>query len=91
LDGFLIPGFGINMNSNVSYYYFDANQADIKKVDIKSASSTSLGAGVEYKRLSLEARYYNKRNLLSSTPTEYADYSRFSVILGYKFMKKKFK
>jgi hypothetical protein len=91
LNGFVIPGFSIDMSSGISYYYFDANKANIKTVDVESGSSTSLGAGVEYKRFCLETRYYTTRNLLSNHPKEYADYNRFSVVLGYKFMKMKFK
>ena len=91
LNGFVIPGFIIDMNSGISYPYEDAHQVGKRSVDIKSGSSASLGAGIEYKRFSLETRYFTKRNLLDSHPSEYADYSRFSVILGYKFMKKKFK
>jgi len=91
LNGFVIPGFVIDMNSSISYYFKDANPAKQKSVDIESASSASLGAGVEYKRFSLETRYYTTRNLLDNHPSEYADYSRFSVVLGYKFVKMKFK
>jgi hypothetical protein len=91
LNGFVIPGVVIDMNSGISYYFKDANPAAAKQVDIESASSTSLGAGVEYKRFSLETRYYTNRNLLSNHPSEYADYSRLSVVLGYKFFKTRFK
>jgi hypothetical protein len=79
------------MNSGISYYFKDANPAKQRSVDIESASSASLGAGVEYNRFSLETRYYTTRNLLDNHPSEYADYSRFSVVLGYKFVKMKFK
>ncbi len=90
LNGFLIPGFVIDMNSGISYYFKDSNVYQ-KPADIESSSNASLGAGLEYKRFSLEARYYTTRNLLNNSASEYADYSRFSFILGYKFMKMKFK
>jgi len=90
LNGFVIPGFVIDLNSGISYYFKDANPAKQRSVDIESASSASLGAGVEYKRFSLETRYYTTRNLYNHS-SEYADYSRFAVVLGYKFVKMKFK
>ncbi len=91
INGFVIPGFVIDLNSGISYYFKDSNPAQQKSVDIESASSASLGAGVEYNRFSLETRYYTNRNLLDNHPSEYADYSRFSVVLGYKFVKMRFK
>jgi hypothetical protein len=90
INGFLIPGMAINTNSSISYFTFYSNMITEKTVDIKSSGSASFGAGVEYKRFSLEARYYSDRNLLNSA-SEYADYSRFSFVLGYKFLKTRFK
>jgi len=91
LNGFFIPGMAINMDSNVSYFTFFSNMKSEETVDIESATSAALGAGVEYKRFSLETRYYTDRNLLNNHPSEYADYSRFSFVLGYKFLKTRFK
>jgi hypothetical protein len=91
LNGFIIPGFAIDMNSSIEYYSFFSNMKSKNTVDVESSSNASLGAGAEYKRFSLEARYYTNRNLLSNHPYEYADYNRFAVVLGYKFMKMKFK
>jgi hypothetical protein len=90
LNGFVIPGFVIDMNSGINYPFTYANTTKQLSQNIESASSASMGAGVEYKRFSLETRYYTTRNLYNHS-SEYADYSRFSVVLGYKFVKMKFK
>jgi hypothetical protein len=89
LNGMVIPGMSINMNSSISYFTFYSNTVKEKTVDINSASNAALGAGAEFKKFSIEARYYTTRNLLDNS-TEYADYNRFAVILGYKFLKTKF-
>ena len=91
LNGFLIPGFVIDINSSISYYFKDSSSPYIKTPDIESATSAALGAGVEFKKFSLETRYYTNRNLLANRSLEYADYSRFSVVLGYKFLKTRLK
>jgi hypothetical protein len=91
LNGFVIPGFVIDLNSGISYPFTNANTTKQRSPDVESSSSASLGAGVEYKKFSIETRYYTNRNLLANHPLEYAEYSRFSVVLGYKFMKMRFK
>ena len=91
LNGFLIPGVAVNMNSNITYNTFFSNTISEKTVPIESSSCSALGAGIDYKQFSIEARYYTKQNLLSNSASEYADYSHFSFILGYKFLKTRFK
>ena len=90
LNGFVIPGFAINLNSNVGYYVHFSNTNDSKTLDLKSSASAALGGGVEFNRVSLEARYYTNRNLLDGQAIGTADYSRFSIVLGYKFVKTRF-
>ncbi len=91
LNGFLVPGFAVNMNSTVDYYTYFSNVKEMKSVDISSSGNAAVGGGIEYKRFSLEARYYTNRNLLKDQPSESADYGNFSVVLGYKFLKTRFK
>ena len=91
LNGFIIPGVALNLNSQIEYYTFFANMTDIKTVDVKSSGSAAFGGGVEHKQFSLETRYYTNRNLLSGQPSESADFRSFSIVLGYKFLKTRFK
>jgi hypothetical protein len=91
LNGFVIPAFAINLNSKIEYHTFFSNMTDVKTVDVASSGSAALGGGVEHNRFSLETRYYTSRNLFSGQPSESANYSRFSVVLGYKFLKTRFK
>jgi len=90
LDGLVIPAMSINMNSSISYYTFYSNMISEKTIDINPAGNSALGAGAEFKKFSIEARYYTTRNLLDNS-TEYADYNRFAIIVGYKFIKTRFK
>ena len=91
LNGLIIPAASMNLNSKIEYHTFFANMTDVKTVDVASSGSAALGGGVEHKRFSLETRYYTSRNLFSGQPSESANYSRFSVVLGYKFVKTRLK
>jgi len=91
LNGFIVPGFAMNLNSKIGYYSFFQNVKSPNTVDIKSSGSAAFGGGVEHKRFSLETRYYTSRNLLNGQSIGSADYSRLSIILGYKFIKTRLK
>ena len=85
LNGFYIPGVAINFNSTVKYTP-DTNVQ--KSFAVKSKGNLAFGGGVDYKRFSMEARYYSNRNL-SDEPFIDPVYSRVSVILGYKIFSNK--
>lgn len=87
LNGFYVPGFGVNMNSKVEYTDPDGIKSTLK---IAPSGNFAFGGGFEYKQFCLEARYYAKKEILSGSKIESSEYNRFSVILGYKFMQKKF-
>jgi len=88
-NAFYIPSSAINMDSKIQYY--SISQADRPKITIETASNYALGAGYEFSKFSVEARYYTQKDILNNHNFESADYNRFSFILGYKFMKKRFK
>lgn len=80
LNGFYIPGFAMNFNSTVKY----TPETNVpKSFDVKSNGNVAIGGGIDYKRFSMEARYYANRTL-SDAPYLDPVYSRFSIILGYK-------
>lgn len=91
VNGFIIPAMTMNVNSSIRYFTSYSNMVSEKTADIESAGSASVGAGVEHKRFSFESRYFTTRNLFNNHPTEYANFNRFSFILGYKFLKTRFK
>ncbi|WP_166444575.1 hypothetical protein [Dyadobacter bucti] len=52
-------------------------------MEIGTGSNAAFGAGFAAGKLSVEARYYLKRNVESSFMNIDADYTKFSLILGY--------
>ena len=79
LNCFYIPQFQINLKTTI-----ESNQQ--YKYALSSSANWSFGGGFEHKRLSLETRYYTVRNMMQFNYF-HADYSRFSIILGYKIFK----
>ena len=94
LNAFLIPGLSINLGSKIEYTI--APDESTGPNNIISSSNVAFGGGFDHKRFSFEARYYSSRNISKDEFTFNAsssstDYSRFSIILGYRFMEKKLK
>jgi len=87
LNGFYVPGFAMNFNSQIMYIQ---NTGLEKDFDVKSAGNVAFGGGAQHKRLSVEARYYANRNLLKDHSFLDPGYSRFSIILGYKIFNAKY-
>ncbi|WP_439583191.1 hypothetical protein [Dyadobacter bucti] len=54
-----------------------------RSMEIGTGSNAAFGAGFAAGKLSVEARYYLKRNVESSFMNIDADYTKFSLILGY--------
>jgi hypothetical protein len=88
LNGFYISQASLTFNSTIDTPPTNNN---IATYDISSGDSFSIGAGVEYKNISTEARYYTNRNLMNLHSEWYTDYNRLSVIIGYKILKVKHK
>ena len=55
-------------------------------LDISTAGSFSIGGGLDYKRLSMELRYYTTRHLLLDYANWQSSYQRFSLLLGYRII-----
>jgi hypothetical protein len=88
LNGFLISSLALNLNSKIEYNNPETSPRSTK---ISNSGNVAVGGGFEHKRFSLEARYYTKKDILKNNNDESSDYNRFSIILGYKFVKTKLK
>ena len=53
--------------------------------DISTRASYAWGGGFDFRKASLEFRYNTKRDFLADYPYWDTDYTRFAVILGYRF------
>ncbi|MCX6222219.1 MAG: hypothetical protein NTZ69_14670 [Bacteroidia bacterium] len=80
LNGFYISRLSVNFNSSIHNSTYPISE-------ITTGASYAVGGGFNYKKISLEARFYTKRNLLKSYSYWKTDYSRFSFIIGYKLSK----
>ena len=79
LNGFYVPGVAVNFNSQITYKLVGN---DIP-FDIKSKGNIAFGGGVDYKKFSMESRYYTNR-ILSDEPYMDPVFNRFSIVIGYK-------
>ncbi|SDF49598.1 hypothetical protein SAMN04487996_1115 [Dyadobacter soli] len=62
--------------------------ADERKMEVISGSGFAAGAGIATGRFSAEARYYINRDIYSSYIRVDADFTKLSLILGYKLFEK---
>jgi len=85
LNGFYVPGVAANFNSKVTY---KQNTGQDIVSNTKAKSNWAFGGGVDYKKFSMEARYYTTRSL-SDEPYLDPVYSRFSIVIGYKIFSTK--
>lgn len=89
INGFYVPRAAINMNSTIDY--FSLEQSDREGLEIETSSNVALGAGFQYQKFSVEARYFTSKDILNNHNFEFSDYNRFAIILGYRFMNKNLK
>ena len=89
-NGFYIPGLALNMNSKVTIVS-NTLGVDPKSYNAGSIGNIAFGGGLDYKKFSLEARFYTNKDLFKESAFESSENSRFSVILGYRFMEKRLK
>lgn len=92
LNAFFVSNYKLNFNSTITYarkiYHINSVEYyEGKPFDINARMCFAFGAGIEYKRLSLEMRYYTKRDLLYDYFGVSTSYQRTSFILGYKLFK----
>ncbi|HNX65836.1 MAG TPA: hypothetical protein PKH02_03085 [Bacteroidales bacterium] len=77
IDAFYSTGLSTNFKSRIEYYD--------RHVDIFTGRSLAVGAGIDYKRISLEARYYTNRDLCRVTNPLYDSFlKRISIVIGLK-------
>jgi len=76
IDG--LYNFGIVTKSSKLLY------GDFAKYDLGTLPSFVFGGGVNYKRVSLQMRYFLNRDLLSDYVSWYAGFEKVSISLGFK-------
>lgn len=81
VDGFYISNISYNFNSNVKF-------SNSVKLEIVNRESYAFGGGIEYKRVSMELRYYSNREILSDYVYWSSDYHRYSFKIGYRILQK---
>jgi hypothetical protein len=86
VNGSYISNFCLNFNPKIklSNPIFGSNS-----YDITPNGSFALGGGIQYKKLSIEIRYYTKRDLMFVDADWSTDYHRYSIIIGYQLLNKK--
>jgi len=57
-------------------------------LEINTSNSFAFGAGIDYKKFSMELRYYINKDILCSYLDYFATYQRLEFIVGYKFLNK---
>jgi hypothetical protein len=87
-NGFYIPSLALNMNSKVM---ISSNTLGDKSYSVGSTGNIAFGGGLDYKRFSLEGRFYGNEDLFKGPRFVSSEYSRFSIVLGYRFMEKRLK
>jgi len=87
-NGFYISGLALNMNSTIM---IPSTTLGDKSYSVGSTGNAAIGGGLDYKRFSLETRYYTNKDLFKGSRFESSENGRFSIILGYKFIKKSYK
>ncbi|MDH5368104.1 MAG: tRNA modification GTPase, partial [Cyclobacteriaceae bacterium] len=80
LNGIYIPYLSFDFDSKI-------NVESVSTLDIFAKHSFAFGGGFEHDRVSLEVRYYLRRELLSRYWYWSTDYNRLSFIVGYKIKK----
>ena len=80
INGIYIPYLSFDFDSKI-------NIEKVEILDVFARDSFAFGGGFEYDKLSLEIRYYLKRQLLSHYQYWSTDQNRLSFIVGYKIKK----
>jgi hypothetical protein len=75
-----VDAIGIRDVNFNSVFISDYNQ----ELNLSGRFNYALGAGIQFKRISMEARWYSKRNVFGNFPPWVAEYSKRSVIVGYR-------
>lgn len=73
----MIPSQSLNFNSYLAF----GNNDPLK---IKPAANFAFSGGADYKRISVELRYYTNRHLMLDFVNWHTNYQRISLMLGYR-------
>jgi hypothetical protein len=76
MNGFFIPGACVGFNSNI--------KIDGYEYPVTSRRNFAFGAGVAWKKLGMEFRWYSKKDLTGGHHSLFSKYSRFAIILDYR-------
>jgi|WetSurMetagenome_2_1015567.scaffolds.fasta_scaffold08853_6 hypothetical protein len=77
INAFYNTCFSTNFGSKIQYY--DSH------IDVFTGNSLAVGAGFDYKRISIEARYYSTRDLCSiGSPDFDSKFKRVCIVMGLK-------
>lgn len=89
VNGFFVSGAAMNLGSEIDYTYTPQGIKLNRTAKIETAANWAFGAGLDHKKLSIEARYSTNRDLLKNDNFIFSDVNRISLVIGYKFMSKK--
>lgn len=78
---FYIPGYMVNFNSTITLGEYSSGMSFRKCI--------AAGAGLAWKRLGLEFRWYTNKKILTDFQYLESKYARFSIILGYQLFRTK--
>jgi len=79
IDGLINSFASSNLNSNV-----DLDHSTLK---MNQKTNLALGGGIDYKRISVELRYYSFQRILDANYNWTSDYNKISFIIGYNLLK----
>lgn len=84
-DIIYVPGFSLNFNS--TFKKQSKTESILPTVlELQPGPNLAFGGGIVYKKYSAEFRYYTNKDLLRDSASWYSDYTRFSLILGYRIL-----
>lgn len=78
VDGYYISSFALNFDSTVNF--------GTLPLDISNGNSMAFGGGINVKRFSGALRLYSNRKILNLLSVYATDYTRVSMILGFKLL-----
>lgn len=84
VNGFMIPGYITTFNNTIDFE--SPGSGSIKLGYFRSIHNYAIGSGIDYKKLSVEIRYYTLQNPSFTNSTITSDYKRLAFIFGLKII-----
>jgi hypothetical protein len=84
INGFLIAGYTLDFKHTIEIEYPYAGSIDI--TSFTGIHNYAVGTGADYKKISVEMRYYTKQNPLFANESWTSEYKRFALIIGFKIL-----